>query len=101
MFLRAYEEQAALHWQDWLRLVAMLESVEEMSKVAEADMPHLVALVVNGHPLIDPRVLRARALSLQLLDAGATKARNTLEGPLQISAALRAIADMVGCGRRL
>jgi len=56
---------------------------------------YLVALVVNGHPHIDPGLLRAHAMKLQLLASTMPNIRVVLQDPRRVAAALRAIADMV------
>ena len=95
LFLEAHEERIAMDRQDWAELAATLETVDAVNQLADADLTYLVALVVNGHPHVDPGQLRAHATKLRLLAATMPNIGVVLRDPQRVAAALRAIADMV------
>lgn len=95
LFVEAHEQRVAIHRQDWSELAAALEKVDAVGELDDADLSYLVALVVNGHPHIDPGPLRAHAMKLLLLASTMPNIRVVLQDPRRVAVALRAIADMV------
>ena len=95
LFIEAHEERIAVHRQDWSELAGALETVDAVNQLDDTDLSYLVALVVNGHPHVDPGQLRAHAIKLQLLAATMPNIGVVLHDPRRVAGALRAIADMV------